>query len=136
VTSWCDDPSAVWSMARLGARRNQTAVDHVLSVAAAPGWTGNARRGLAATRPSRRCSPSDAQFHPSSTPKRHWRFEVANPVPAGSDVSAGTYRCTNCGNQIEVGSTRHLPPCPSCGNGEYDTVSGADSRLDPYPGRS
>jgi hypothetical protein len=27
---------------------------------------------------------------------------MANTVPAGSDVSAGTYQCTNCGNQIEV----------------------------------
>jgi Zn finger protein HypA/HybF involved in hydrogenase expression len=58
---------------------------------------------------------------------------MANPVPAGSDVSAGTYRCTNCGNQIDVGSTKHLPPCPSCGNGEYETVSGGDSINDPYP---
>src|SRR5215203_490840 len=58
---------------------------------------------------------------------------MANPVPAGSDVSAGTYRCTSCGNEIEVGSTKHLPPCPSCGNGEYETVSGGDSTSDPYP---
>jgi hypothetical protein len=35
---------------------------------------------------------------------------MAEPVPAGSDVSAGTYRCTSCGNQIEVASTEHLPP--------------------------
>jgi Zinc-ribbon containing domain len=69
-------------------------------------------------------------------PSLTWRLEMANPVPAGSDVSAGTYRCTNCGNQIEVGSTRHLPPFPSCGNGEYDTVSGGDSTSDPYPDRS
>jgi hypothetical protein len=37
---------------------------------------------------------------------------MANPVPAGSDVSAGTYRCTNCGNELNVGSTKHLPPSP------------------------
>ena len=30
---------------------------------------------------------------------------MANPVPAGSDLSAGTYRCSKCGNEIEVGST-------------------------------
>ena len=60
---------------------------------------------------------------------------VANPVPAGSDVYAGTYRCTNCDYELEVGSTEHLPPCPSCGNGEYETISGGDSRNDPYPGR-
>ena len=29
----------------------------------------------------------------------------------------------------------HLPPCPSCGNGEYDTVTGGDSASDPYPDR-
>ena len=47
---------------------------------------------------------------------------MANPVPAGSDVSAGTYRCTNCGKTIDVGSTKHLPPCPSCSNGEWEPV--------------
>jgi Zn finger protein HypA/HybF involved in hydrogenase expression len=61
---------------------------------------------------------------------------MANPVPAGSDVSAGTYRCTECSNQIDVDSTKHLPPCPSCGNGEYETVSGGDSVDDPYPDRN
>jgi rubrerythrin len=60
---------------------------------------------------------------------------MANPVPAGSDVSAGTYRCTNCGYDLDVDSTRHLPPCPSCGNGGWDTVSGGDSVEDPYPDR-
>jgi predicted RNA-binding Zn-ribbon protein involved in translation (DUF1610 family) len=60
---------------------------------------------------------------------------MANPVPAGSDVSAGTYRCTSCGNQIEVASTKHLPPCPACGNGNWETVSGGDSVSDPYPDR-
>jgi Zinc-ribbon containing domain len=58
---------------------------------------------------------------------------MANPVPAGSDVSAGTYRCMNCGYELEVGSTKHLPPCPECGSGEWDTRSGGDSVNDPYP---
>jgi predicted nucleic acid-binding Zn-ribbon protein len=58
---------------------------------------------------------------------------MANPVPAGSDVSAGTYRCTKCSNEIQVGSTTHLPPCLSCGNGEYTPVTGGDSVRDPYP---
>jgi hypothetical protein len=35
---------------------------------------------------------------------------MANPVSAGSDVSAGSYRCTNCGYELQVGSTEHLPP--------------------------
>ena len=58
---------------------------------------------------------------------------MAEPVPAGSDVSSGTYRCTQCGNSIDVGSTQHLPPCPNCGNGEWSTESGGDSSSDPYP---
>jgi predicted nucleic acid-binding Zn-ribbon protein len=61
---------------------------------------------------------------------------MADPVPAGSDVSAGTYRCTNCGYELQVGSTKNLPPCPSCGNGEYATVTGGDSVDDPYPDRA
>ena len=60
---------------------------------------------------------------------------MAEPVPAGSDASAGTYECTNCGYELQVGSTTHLPPCPSCGQGSYRTKSGGDSADDPYPGR-
>ena len=61
---------------------------------------------------------------------------MAEPVPAGSDVSAGTYQCTECGNTIDVGSTQHLPPCPNCGNGQWNTQSGGDSAQDPYPDRN
>jgi predicted RNA-binding Zn-ribbon protein involved in translation (DUF1610 family) len=60
---------------------------------------------------------------------------MAEPVPAGSDVSAGTYQCTSCGYQLQVGSITHLPPCPRCGHGEYYTVTGGDSKDDPYPDR-
>jgi hypothetical protein len=60
---------------------------------------------------------------------------MANPVPAGSDVSAGTYKCTNCGYELDVGSTESLPPCPECANAQYETLSGGDSRDDPYPDR-
>jgi Zn finger protein HypA/HybF involved in hydrogenase expression len=60
---------------------------------------------------------------------------MADPVPSGSDVSAGTYRCTNCGYELQLQSTDNLPPCPSCANGEFDTVRGGDSVEDPYPGR-
>ena len=68
---------------------------------------------------------------PTSHPGKE--IEVANPVPAGSDVSAGRYECTNCAKTIDVGSTKHLPPCPSCGNGEWTAVTGGDSVKDPYP---
>ena len=58
---------------------------------------------------------------------------MAEPVPAGSDVSAGTYSCTNCGNAIDVGSVKSLRPCANCGNGEWNTQSGGDAEEDPYP---
>jgi predicted nucleic acid-binding Zn-ribbon protein len=62
---------------------------------------------------------------------------MADPAPIGSDVSAGTYRCTNCGNQITVQSVESLPPCPSCGGpNDWNAVSGADSADDPYPDRN
>jgi len=56
---------------------------------------------------------------------------MANPVPSGSDVSAGTYKCTNCGYELEVSSTKNLPPCPSCHNGQDQTLTGGDSVNDP-----
>lgn len=60
---------------------------------------------------------------------------MAEPVPAGSDVSAGTYQCTECGYELDVDSTQHLPPRPECSNGSWHTVSGGDSVKDPYPSR-
>jgi predicted RNA-binding Zn-ribbon protein involved in translation (DUF1610 family) len=60
---------------------------------------------------------------------------MAEPVPAGSDVSAGTYKCTSCGNTIDVGSVQSLPPCSNCNNGEWSTVTGGDAAGDPYPDR-
>jgi hypothetical protein len=61
---------------------------------------------------------------------------MANPVPTGSDVSSGTYRRTNCGYEIDVSSTQHLPPCPECNNGEWATETGGDAASDPYPDRN
>lgn len=52
-------------------------------------------------------------------------------IPAGSDVSAGTYKCTNCGNELQVSSTESLPPCPECSNGEWTALSGGDAEDDP-----
>jgi hypothetical protein len=60
---------------------------------------------------------------------------VANPVPAGSDVSSGTYRCTNVTTRSRWSRGVTSPPCPSCGNGEWNTVRGGDSVNDPYPDR-
>lgn len=55
-------------------------------------------------------------------------------VPSGSDVSAGTFECTECGYKISVKSVTSLPPCPECENGEWKTLSGVgDAEADPYP---
>jgi Zinc-ribbon containing domain len=59
---------------------------------------------------------------------------MANPAPVGSDVSAGTYRCTNCGFELDTGSVNSLPPCPNCeGPYGWEPMTGGDSREDPYP---
>jgi len=58
---------------------------------------------------------------------------MANPAPVGSDVSAGSYRCTNCGYELDTSSTKHLPPCPNCaGPQQWEALSGGDSANDPY----
>jgi len=38
-------------------------------------------------------------------------------------------------DELQVQSTKSLPPCPSCNNGEYTALSGGDSKDDPYPDR-
>jgi hypothetical protein len=56
---------------------------------------------------------------------------VATTIPVGSDVSAGTYQCANCGYELQVQS---LPPCPKCeGPYSWEARSGGDSKEDPYP---
>jgi Zn finger protein HypA/HybF involved in hydrogenase expression len=55
-------------------------------------------------------------------------------VPAGSDVSAGTYECTECKSKIKVPSVSSLPPCAKCNNGDWKVISGVgDAKNDPYP---
>jgi Zn finger protein HypA/HybF involved in hydrogenase expression len=55
-------------------------------------------------------------------------------VPSGSDVSAGTFKCTNCGYKISIQSKTSLPPCPKCKNGSWKVCIGVgDAGSDPYP---
>ena len=57
---------------------------------------------------------------------------MADPAPVGSDVSAGTYRCTNCGYEMSVQSVASLPPCPKCeGSNSWETISGGDEGESP-----
>ena len=55
-------------------------------------------------------------------------------IPVGSDVSAGTYRCENCGYELGVRSVQSLPPCPKCeGPYSWRALTGGDAKADPYP---
>lgn len=60
-------------------------------------------------------------------------------VPYGSDVSAGSFECRDCGYVLKTPSVQSLPPCP-----EFDAATHAlkcwkvlsgqgDSPDDPYP---
>ena len=57
---------------------------------------------------------------------------MATAIPVGSDVSAGSYRCENCGYELDVQSVRSMPPCPNCdGPYSWTAKSGGDSKDDP-----
>ena len=62
---------------------------------------------------------------------------MADPAPVGSDVLAGTYRCTNCGYELGVQSVQSLPACPECTwPYGWKALTGGDGAEDPYPGPS
>jgi hypothetical protein len=60
-----------------------------------------------------------------------FRAKQREPIPSGSDVSAGLYQCTECGNDITVGSVKSLPPCPKCNNNSWYAITGGDAAADP-----
>lgn len=51
-------------------------------------------------------------------------------IPAGSDVSSGTFECNNCGNTITMQSATSIPPCPKCEHGEWKSISGSGDAAD------
>lgn len=63
-------------------------------------------------------------------------------IPYGSDVSAGTFECADCGKRMSMQSKSSLPPCPNSDDGNHSAkawqaVSGqGDAAEDPYPGKS
>lgn len=60
-------------------------------------------------------------------------------VPYGSDVSAGSYECADCGHPYSNQSKTSLPPCPSFSPATHpkrawNILTGAgDAPQDPYP---
>jgi len=67
--------------------------------------------------------------------------EKKNCVPYGSDVSAGTYECADCGHIYSNQSKTSLPPCPEYKSKPHSLMcwkilSGqGDAENDPYPNR-
>lgn len=68
-------------------------------------------------------------------------FSKSETAPYGSDVSAGTYECADCGYHMSIGSVTSLPPCPKQDQSNHSKnawkpLSGrGDSKDDPYPER-
>jgi hypothetical protein len=65
-------------------------------------------------------------------------FSSVETAPYGSDVSAGTYECADCGYEITTQSVKSLPPCPDFQESTHKVKgwkirSGADAKDDPYP---
>jgi C4-type Zn-finger protein len=62
-------------------------------------------------------------------------------VPYGSDVSAGTYICDDCGYKYSNQSKTSLPPCPKFSKDthrkrSWTIIAGqGDALKDPYPDR-
>lgn len=60
-------------------------------------------------------------------------------VPYGSDVSAGRFKCADCGKEISMGSKTSLPPCSNFNSSSHTkrcwtVLSGqGDNPNDPYP---
>ena len=60
-------------------------------------------------------------------------------VPYGSDISAGTYACIDCGFEYSGPSQTSMPPCPEFNktphtrNGWKVLTGQGDAPNDPYP---
>ncbi|MCS6715937.1 hypothetical protein [Proteus terrae] len=64
-------------------------------------------------------------------------------IPYGSDTSAGTYQCADCGYKFKKGSNTSLPVCPVSNRKDneiphelqgWKSLSGqGDAVEDPYP---
>lgn len=62
-----------------------------------------------------------------------------NYVPYGSDVSAGTFECVDCGHRYSNQAKTSIPPCPQFQKSPH-TLNGwkvltgqGDAVIDPYP---
>jgi len=56
------------------------------------------------------------------------RESMDEQVISKGGVSAGTYRCTDCGIELKVAiGAERMPPCPECQGTSFETARGGDS---------
>ena len=95
------------------------------------------RLGLAVYRPSAYTVVSG--FSPIvSRPAGYPDYELfmVQPVPTDGHVSAGAYRCTNCGRLLVMPFEASLAPCPGCKGTSFEMLCRKLSLHACYPGRN
>lgn len=71
--------------------------------------------------------------------KELFDFNKKEKAPYGSDASAGTFECADCGYTLSMQSVSSLPPCPKYKQSTHTEkawkiASGqGDAKGDPYP---
>jgi hypothetical protein len=70
-------------------------------------------------------SPDDKRRHLEGVRSEEAATSYEHPtrsrmVKTGEIANAGTYKCTNCGNEITFKDEGHVPPCSVCANTEWE----------------
>ncbi|HEY3377369.1 MAG TPA: hypothetical protein VGL77_07725 [Armatimonadota bacterium] len=67
-------------------------------------------------------SEEEARAHRAASGHRgtsHEHPATSRMVHTGEIAAAGTYKCTNCGNEITFKDEGHVPPCSACTHTEW-----------------
>lgn len=49
-----------------------------------------------------------------------------------TEVASVIFRCTNCGDAVELGPTELLGLCPKCGSGQWEADGEGDVGIEPF----
>ncbi len=47
---------------------------------------------------------------------------MAKFIHTGEKPGAGSYSCTNCGTDVQLGGSDKMPPCPKCNNSSFTKI--------------
>ena len=67
-------------------------------------------------------NPDEAKAHRDEAHRKatsHEHPSKSSVVKTGEIASAGTFKCTRCGNEITFKDEGHVPPCSVCTNTEW-----------------